>query len=65
MQMMTNEKMDELAEPSLMVVFTKRPGELTTLRMRLPGDIGGVDAALISSYTVDRNWCVRLCLLNR
>lgn len=42
-------KVDEPREPSRIVVLTKRPGEPTTLRMRLPGDIGGVAGAVTYS----------------
>ena len=49
-QIITREKTDAFVEPSRICVFTKRPGEPTTRKILLPGDIGGVDIAWIFSY---------------
>ena len=44
---MTKEKIEALKEPSRIEVFMYLPGELTTCKILLPGDIGGVVAANI------------------
>ena len=49
-QMITSANTEAFVEPSRICVFTNRPGEPTTLKMRLPGDIGGVDAATMFCY---------------
>jgi len=48
-QMMTRENIEALTEPSRSYALTKRPGEPATLRIRFPGDIGGVLSPVISS----------------
>lgn len=51
--MITSAKIDALWEPYLILVLMKRPGEPTTCKIFLPGDIGGVAGALISSCESD------------
>lgn len=48
-QIMTSAKIEAFIDPSLIVVLTKRPGEPAALKILLPGDMGGVDAAIIFS----------------
>ena len=43
--MITRENTDPLVDPSRIYVLMKRPGEPATFKIRLPGDIFGVDAA--------------------
>ena len=50
--MMTREKIDALTEPSRSYDLTKRPGEPATLRIRFPGDIGGVELPKTYSYKI-------------
>lgn len=52
---MTREKTDELTVPSFMVVLINLPGEVTTLNTLFPGDIGGVDDALITCIFLNSN----------
>ena len=42
--------MEAFTEPVRIYVLIKRPGEPAARRMRLPGDIGGVEAAIMISY---------------
>ena len=53
--MITNAKIDALWEPYRIFVLIKRPGDPTTCKIFLPGDIGGVAGALISSLSHDKN----------
>ena len=46
----TRAKTEAGAEPSRIYILTYRPGEPAARKMRLPGDIGGVEAAMTFSY---------------
>ena len=49
MQIMTRENIEAYRDPFRMVVLMYLPGEPATCRIFFPGDIGGVEAARISS----------------
>ena len=49
-QTVTREKLEALVEPSRICVLTNLPGEPTTRKSLLPGDIGGVFGAIMFYY---------------
>ena len=48
-------KIEAFTEPVRIYVLMKRPGEPAARKMRLPGDMGGVEAAIMFSYITEIN----------
>ena len=48
-QQIMRAKIEAFTEPVRIYVLIKRPGEPAARKMRLPGDIGGVEAAIMFS----------------
>ena len=49
-QQIMRANMEAFTEPVRIYVLMKRPGEPAARKMRLPGDMGGVEAAIMFSY---------------